>query len=507
MKKTFAILLSIVLMLSLTVPAMATDTYTITINNTATGHTYEAYQIFTGDLCEGVLSNIKWGANISDAGKTALQGNYGAEDAAGVAENITDVNVAQFAKDAAAYLTGDPAGSDDDDNGAYAIEGLAAGYYLIKDKDASLAGDDDAYTSYILEVTANETINVKTGTVQSFKKVDDENDSVVDVKEEDKLTTDGEDEVEWEDSADYDIGDNVPFQLKGILPANFTSYNKYYLAFHDVESAGLTFDPSSVKVYIDGVLITEGYTVKTDNLEDGCTFEVIFQDVRSIANATNNSKITIEYESKLNEKAVLGSAGNPNTMYMEYSNNPNQEWNGEGKPETGKTPEDKVIVFTYKVKVNKVNENDEPLSGAEFRLEKLQEDGSWKELILAVSDEGTTFTFEGLDDGKYKLTETKAPAGYNLLTESIEFTVTADHQIESDNPALLSLTGGDKFTGEVDGDNKLTGTLSADVVNNAGTTLPETGGIGTTIFYVVGGVLLVGAVVLLITKKRMGAEG
>ena len=110
------------------------------------------------------------------------------------------------------------------------------------------------------------------------------------------------------------------------------------------------------------------------------------------------------------------------------------------------------------------------------------------------------FEWSHLDDGDYKLVEVAAPAGYNKIPD-VEFTVTAEHDVEADQPALKSLTGGDLFTGEV-----ATGTLTAMIENNAGTELPETGGIGTTIFYTVGGLMAVAAVVLLVTKRRMGAE-
>ena len=129
----------------------------------------------------------------------------------------------------------------------------------------------------------------------------------------------------------------------------------------------------------------------------------------------------------------------------------------------------------------------------------------WKAITVVKNAEGTTFTFSGLDDGNYRLTETKTPAGYNTI-DPIEFTITAEHDVLSDSPALKSLSG-NATTGEITFTSNTTeGSLSADVVNKAGATLPETGGIGTTIFYVLGSVLLVGAAVLLITKKRMSAQ-
>ena len=159
----------------------------------------------------------------------------------------------------------------------------------------------------------------------------------------------------------------------------------------------------------------------------------------------------------------------------------------------------------------------QPLAGAEFTLEKFVADeegtdtynevkGSWTKVGDAVvTEEGTRFTFSGLDDGAYRLTETKIPDGYNTI-EPIIFSVTAEHEVESDNPALTSLNG-NKVSGEITFTaNQGEGSLAATVVNQTGLELPETGGMGTTIFYIIGGVLVVGAGVLLITKKRMSAN-
>ena len=221
------------------------------------------------------------------------------------------------------------------------------------------------------------------------------------------------------------------------------------------------------------------------------------------------SKITVEYTATLNTNAVIGSAGNPNTVNLEYSNNPNQ--GGEG--ETGTTPDDTVIVFTYKTVINKVDGEGNPLTGAEFTLEKFVKGddgvdeyntvkGTWTPIDVVKNAEGTEFTFKGLDDGIYRLTESVTPAGYNTI-ESIVFTVIAEHDILADNPALTSLTG-EAVTGLITFTPVLAeGALTTDVVNNAGSILPSTGGIGTTLFYVFGALLVIGAGVLLVVKKRM----
>ncbi|MBR5446889.1 MAG: LPXTG cell wall anchor domain-containing protein, partial [Clostridia bacterium] len=125
-------------------------------------------------------------------------------------------------------------------------------------------------------------------------------------------------------------------------------------------------------------------------------------------------------------------------------------------------------------------------------------------IVIAATEaesDGDTFGFKGVDDGNYVLVETTVPNGYNAW-ESEAFTITAEHDVESDAPQLTKLEGGDLFTGGVDIEN---GVLDTDITNNSGIELPETGGIGTTIFYVVGALLVVGAGVLLVTKKRMNS--
>ena len=238
--------------------------------------------------------------------------------------------------------------------------------------------------------------------------------------------------------------------------------------------------------------------------------------------ATNSSVVTVEFTAVLNENANIGSLGNPNEVYLEYSNNPNKSEAGDNTPgtpdqpdqpdqpedehETGKTPNDVVIVFTYKVVVNKVDNEGNDLPGAGFTLYKKDaESGEYVELAAVEAGTATQFSFVGLDDGEYKLVETDTPQGYNSI-EDIEFTVTAEHDILSDNPALTSLSG-EAVSGEVTFTPVVSqGSLSTDVVNNKGTTLPETGGMGTSIFYILGSILAVAAVVLLVKKKRMGAE-
>lgn len=487
LKKAMSVLVSLLMIFTFALPAFADSATTYTIKAPANTHQYEIYQIFTGDLSGNILSNVKWGRN-----GTGTVGN--AVDSTIIAE-LTAVNsksdrekldvVERYAK-----LDSTPV--ETISNGA--TYSAVAGYYLIKDKDGSVSGTD-TYTTYIVKVVNDVTISPK-GNVPSFeKKVKDTNDTT-------GATSD------WQDSADYDIGDKVPFKLEGTVASNYDDYKTYYFAFHDKAEAGLTFDDTSVKVYVDGNPITTGYNVVTSTT-DGDTFDVVFDNLKNIADVKANSKITVEYTATLNDKAVLGNQGNVNTAHLEFSNNPNEEHSGSGKPGTGNTPDDSVIVFTYQVVVNKTKANGEALTGAEFTLEKVLKGGGKKTVAVVKNTEGTTFTFKGLDDGDYILTETVTPATYNTI-EPISFTVTADHKITWNGEArdaILTSLSGNTASG------KITFTPSADkselttnVVNQSGATLPGTGGIGTTIFYVIGGLLMAAAAVLLITKKRMNSD-
>ena len=495
MKKLMAALLAVAMVCAMAIPAFAdgsssTSTAAVTkytITAPKNGHTYEIYQIFTGDydaLQPSMLTNIKWGKNGTGTAGDAVE------------QTVLDAlsKVASYTSDSDKldvidkYVTLINPVDTITNGGSVEVVG---GYYLIKDKDGSVPSSE-TYTPYIVSVVGNVTIEPKSNEVPKFtKKLKDTNDTTGVI-------------TGWQDSADYDIDDKIPFRLQGTVSKDFDSYKTYYYAFHDVEEKGLTFDPSSVKVFVGdeetGTKIdASNYTVVT-NPADGCTFEIVFDDLKNVTGVTANSTITVTYKSKLNDNAVLGAHGNVNQAKLEYSNNPR----GSG---TGTTPWDNVIVFTYKVVVNKVDQENQPLEGAEFTLTKKLADGSVdvKTMKIDTTDKAL-FTLSGLDDGEYTLTETVTPAHYNTISP-ITFTVNADHTITWDatprNTVLTSLSG-DTASGEITfTHNETDGSLTTDVVNNIGTTLPGTGGIGTTIFYVIGGGLMVAAAILLITKKRM----
>lgn len=489
-KKLASFILAFAMVMAIAMPSVvvaADTTYKLTLQNTVEGHTYEVYQVFSGTLStkdnKKVLSDLKWGSGVKADAYT--------ETAKTKAETLTDEATARaFAKELVEDKLSAATKTVQSAAGTTEITGLAAGYYLVKDTDNSLKGKNDSYTAYILQVVGDATTSVKSDVPSSEKKVKDINDST------ETETTD------WQDAADWDIGDEVPFKIEGTLPSNYDKYKTYTLKFHDKEQEGLTFKRDTVKVFIDDVEIKTGFQV-VEKPGDGDTFDVVFENLKTTS-AKNGSKVRVEYKSVLNENANLGKPGNKNTMYMEFSNNPNNEQGGE--TETGKTPEDTVIVFTYKVSVNKVNENNEKLDGAEFTLEKKVKGNPdvWKPITKVAGTAKDVFEFKGIDDGEYRLTETKAPDNYDKLSDPIYFTVTAGH-VDGADPYL------DTFSGNITSGNvgemaftanKNTGILSTTIQNKPGSSLPETGGMGTTVLYAAGTLMILAAAAFLVMKKK-----
>ncbi|QGX01412.1 isopeptide-forming domain-containing fimbrial protein [Streptococcus ruminicola] len=486
--------------------------YTITVDKVADNHTYEAYQVFSGTLASDgkTLSNIQW----SETGVTPFTFE-GKSEAAEIAEMLaykedapekdkSDTEKAkEFSKLAGANLK-TPAASAESKDGQAVLTVSAPGYYLVKDVDGSQNGNDAAYTRFMMEVVGDVTAQVKNDKPTVQKKVKETNDST-------GKTTD------WQDAADYDINDTVPFQLKATLPKHIADYDHYYVEFTDTLSAGLTFNNITL-VKADGKTLSEGeYQVTTTENQDGTTtLSVVITDVKAVNKKINKDDLVIvEYNATLNDKAVLGSAGNPNSVELTYSNNPNDTGDGTSKPaDTGKTPKDTVKVFTYQTIINKVDQYGKALPGAEFTLVKKNKDGSTKNVDVVKNAEGTSFTFKGLDAGNYELVESTTPDGYNTI-KPIKFTINAKYDTEAADPQLTELSGGvtaNTDSGMIEFNKNITpkeaatsGSLEANVENKKGSLLPSTGGMGTTILYVIGSILVLVAAVLLITKKRMDA--
>ena len=562
-KKLAAVLLSLTMAMLLTIPAFAAENYSITIRNDKTGHTYEAYQIFTGDVSsdaqqggneEGpILSNIVWGRGVNGADllaalKEADAEKYGqCEDAADVAEALgaedaAAADAAAFAEIAAEHLTVATGTANAPVDGNYVIEGLPAGYYLVKDQDGSLEGDADAATEYIVQVLGNVAMEPKDSDIPTVEKK---------VSEEDYHQDDGYGTT-YNDVADWDIGDSVPFKLIGSIP-DMSAYDTYEYIFTDTLSNGLTLQEGTVQVYIavnrddevrDYTPLTEGedYTLTVNNVENGGgSFSIAFDDLKTApyVDQGNRNFVIVTYDATLNANAEIGLDGNPNNVYLEFSNNPN----GDGR---GRTAEDTVIVFTYELDGTKVDgENAETkLEGAEFvllngghtrvahiengklvgwiNLPEGYDDRNYNEIpyetwqaldgntsvIMTSAAEGA-FGVSGLDEGTYYLMEIKAPTGYNLLENALRLDIaaaTANGQTWAGDPAaaLTALTINVDQGGAQNGDVG-TGAVALTVANNQGATLPETGGMGTTLFYVIGGLLVAGAGILLVVRLRMRA--
>ncbi|MDY2987706.1 MAG: isopeptide-forming domain-containing fimbrial protein [Peptoniphilus sp.] len=494
LKKLMGLMLTLLMIISTVKPTFAQGTSSLTVENTGkTPHKFELYQIFKGEVSNGEngklkLSNIEWGNGVKDTKNISFSGKSTASE---IANSLTGDNVEQFAKEISTKLQNKVESELVQPNNSHKFDKLDAGYYLVKDVDASQEAKDKengAYTLYLLKVVGTVTAKTKLDVPKVEKHVKDINDS------------EAKEYEDWSKTADHDIGDKVPFKLTGTLPSNFDKYETYKYVFHDEMSKGLTFNQDSVKVYVDKETITSGFAVATT--EKG--FTVTLDDLKKITGKTitKDSVITVEYMATLNEQAVIGSKGNPNEVYLEYSNNPNKSGDG-----TGKTPKDKVIVFTYKVIVNKVQPGDrenitKPLSGAEFKLEKWNAvKGQYEDSKVAIlNHEKDKFEFKGIDDGKYKLTETKNPPGFNKI-QPIEFIVKATHD---DKKLELTELNGEKISGEIKfTPNKKEGSLSTDIVNKQGPELPETGGMGTKIIYTVGTVLVLGGVIYLATKRKL----
>lgn len=502
MKKLMAALLAVAMVCAMAIPAFAAAGTEVSGSKVdVTKHDFEAYQIFSAKLDSATkkLSDVEWGNGVKGTELlAALQADTTLDDfsackiASDVAEKLATFTTEKATKFAAFVANGYL--STTKIAGTGTIDLPSAGYYLIKDV-TEVEGKYDASNLTLLLVSGAETVTpqVKTDIPTLQKKVKDKNDSTGE-------TTD------WQDSADYDIGDTIPYQLTATL-GNVSNFDTYYVEFVDTMQHLTYRNITSVKV--GNTTLTAGeYSSNWDSANKKLTVSI--DNVKAFG-ATNGSTITVEYTAILDSDAIIGSTGNPNEAHLVFSNNPN----GDGK---GQTKPDKNIVFTYKVVANKVDQDNKPLPGAAFALYKklpavptdgtsyiMKDEDAYapvKELNVGANGEVedktlTTFEWTGIDDGEYMIKEIITPAGYNSI-EPIKFKVEADHEIEADDPKLTELTGGDKFTGAVS-----TGALTANIQNRMGSTLPGTGGIGTTIFYVVGGGLMVAAAILLITKKRM----
>ena len=523
-KKLLAALLAVAMVCAIAIPAFA-ETENITDH-----HSYGGFQIFKGDVEGNKISNVQWGSSITnpteflDKLKEAPTiGNQFSK-----ADNVQDVLAVigtwsdsddysiAFARFVCKYLypnananptpvaTGNPT-----------LTFPQAGYYLIVDITKFSPGDDyHAYNSFLLKVLQkdwNFDVTPKVEKPSVKKEVYDNQDGT-------------SNKAGFGSSADHAINEEFQFKLTATLPASdarvYDYYDEYMVTFCDTLSAGITFDRWDTVVINNGgadiPIPAENYHSDASNQE----LTLSIENVKTCATGLNLNKgatITVTYTAHLNDNATVNTAGgttttttdNKNSVYLIYSNNPRSS------AFVDTTPESEVYVFTYQLNNTKyrdeVNENNK-LAGAGFRLYsdiacneeqeiklKQNEDGTYsrdfstegKGVEMKSAEDGT-FNVKGLDAGTYYLKETSTPTGFNTCPVTT-VVIKANHT--GNNVDLTGSTINSESVGASG--------LSTTIVNKQGTTLPSTGGIGTTIFYVIGGGLMVAAIVLLVTKKRM----
>lgn len=549
-KKLFGSVVALAMAFALTtsVSAAKVTVESETGKTNLSGRTFTAYQIFkgtkSGDPGQEILADVTWGDAITSAQAattliSSLKNNFTDVDA------VKDLKTTSEAKEVAKALDGFTedqgiklakviydvlADNDAEDkkipdnvdktvlkpeNGEYSAT-VQDGYYLIVDETTT-----GSVNPAVLQVVGDITIKPKTEDVDVTKEVEDKENG----------TSQG-----FGNSADYSIGDSITFRLSAQVP-DMTHYDTYKFNFIDTLSNGLSFN-DDIKVYsvsakeVNGVLTydEEGlvktnligsnhYTLTDETLDNGGgSFSVNLPDLKTTPYGSSKRYITagdfivIEYTATLNSSAAFQEN---NKVKLEYSNNPNTGGDGE-------TSEKTVYVYNFTLNGTKVDGalNSEKLEGAEFIITRNDNeyalvtnskitgwedwDGNKDSLpkngnIKSAKD--GTFSIIGLDAGDYNLYEVVAPTGYNTPAKPFEIKITATH----DGSAVTNLNMTvDGTSGNGDKD---LGVVTGNILNTKGTTLPETGGMGTTMLYVIGGVLLVGSAILLITKKRMSNEG
>lgn len=487
MKKLITLLAALTLALAMAVPAFAasgtaSSTGTITINNAVTGTTYKAYRIFdleSYDTNKDVYSyklNTNWkdfpAYSTTIDGKTVSAAAFFSVNSAGYIEwNDAKKDAgADFAKLAKAFVDANTIACDQEKTASsttVTFTDLTLGYYLVDTSLGSLCSLDTTAPSVIIKEKNSDTTIEK------------------------KIVINGDEKV---DSNSAGIGDTVNFSItitvKDGDPKNYVLHDKL---------SGLTFNPDSLEVKVGATKLTANtdYTLET-NPKDGDSFDVKFTDGK----LKTNDVVVVTYSATVATDATIAGAGNKNTAKLAYS----------GKEST----EEETTTYVWKLNVHKYaldsTNHEVALSGAKFVLYRMDGDTKKyakltnKKIVGWVTDKDNATTLEtdgtgdilieGLNVGTYYLEETEAPAGYNKLTEPIEVEITATTSVTSGSETVQYKNSSEtSYTPATD--------ATVKVLNNAGTQLPSTGGIGTTLFYVIGGGLMAVAAVLLVTKKRM----
>jgi LPXTG-motif cell wall-anchored protein len=540
-------------------------TYTLTIKDSSSNEAksdYSVYQLFTATYSAD--GSTATNPNIADAYKEVLAAAIkevdsnstvtASSDATAILDAINSISSDDKTKFAAAVYSAIASNSitaTSTVKDSATISNLASGYYLIVDA-KNKNGLDASNSTYILwNVYKDDTVKVKSSLPAVEKKVK-ENEAYANSANADGGKTDSrlsgfKVPAGYNDIADYDTNDDISFMLIGSLPTNYESYTTYSYIFTDTLAKGFTLDETSVEVNIydkdskvKGSAITTDFTASTTPNSDGTTTLTIKANgtngLKNITNLTSTDYIVVTYTAKLNKDANVGTTGNVNEVYLQYSNNPNYTGKGEtttdkdgnnvdgdGNTDTiGQTTVDEVIVFTYDLEIEKVDaSNDSPIDGAEFVLYKtVTESGKETTKYAVISNDGiieswkdnendatpikptktVPATVKGLDEGTYYLKETKSPTGYNSLSSDVKVdieAVTKNSDEWTDGNATSAITS---LTYKID---DVAGSRVVTIKNTKGSALPTTGGIGTTILYVIGGILVICAGVALITKKRM----
>ncbi len=559
-KKLVALLLTFVMMLAMTVAAFADETsaHTITITNAdpAKAHTYEAYQVFKGTLADGKLTKLEWGDGVVGAAiLTELQKDETfknaktAQDVADIigkyADNSADID--KFASIVGAHL-GTVAATSSETASSYTLNVTGDGYYFVKDQNGSITGDDkkgETYSKYMLKVIEDETIEAKDDHLKPEKKI-----------------IEGEEKLDENSAA---IGDTITYEITIPMPA-MDGYETYFFQMNDTLDKGLTFEKvTSITIAGGANLVTSDangkngadtadYSIKTSGGNGAeTTLDITYKHF--INYKGQSGSVVVTYEATLNEYAEL-TKSNDNTVKYTYSNDPAHSGEGEpGEPNPenprGETPDSTVKTWVTKLQVLKTGDNGTKaaLEGAQFTLAGedlnvvlltgtkfvenaegtyyLLKDGTYTETaptekttdkyadtskkysketytstktetgdaksVTAVTGEDGIISFTGLKPGTYTLTEDVAPVGYNKV-DPITLAITWD----GDNSSFDVGNNSNKdFTYD-----KASNTFKLTVDNKSGATLPSTGGMGTTIFYVLGSLLAIGAAVVLISKRR-----
>lgn len=475
LKKLASFLLVLVMVLSVTTTAFAeeggetTTNGSITITNALKGETYNAYQILYLESYDAENNIYAYKANSAWEAWLKTQKKYVAVNPQGYVTWVEGADAAAFAKAAKDQLSGKTADGHvtPTADGSATISNLKLGYYLVDSTVGALCELNTTKPS--VEITDKNT----KPTIE--KKVQEDSDG------------------SWGDVNDADIGQTVNFQSTVSAKPGARKY-----VVHDKMDAALEFG-GVTSITAGSTTLTAGgdYTVVTTGLTDGCTFHIVFTQTY-LDSITADTKIVINYTAKLTSNAVAGT-GYVNKTWLDYGDNQHTE-------------QDTTTTYTWKLPIYKYHmdgETQKALAGAEFILYK----GSGESKVYAqvtqgkltgwttnktdatklVSGDDGMIAVEGLDADTYYLEETKAPGGYNKLAGPVK--VEISHTVSDEGAHMTNTLKQDA-----------TDVAKVEIENKSGTELPSTGGIGTTIFYVLGSILVIGAVVLLIVKKRMSAS-